>query len=268
MSESDDDMHPTMLPPVRQATMLPPVRQATMLPPVRQATQLSTNFTAHLPKSAKKYNGVDVALPIRQTRKSNCTSTVVAMIALDIDNTLNKSEWFNYYAENGGLNVFAPDASFPRKEDAIAEFNRHSDGNLAWKLNVRNVSDLGGTTPTLNKENFLVFSMDGHVVLVSKITDEYIVIRDPLTPFVNLPVTVADLRHRLQLQPLPKLSAAAAKQVVAVTSLGGDAAVPFHWAEWSDADREQLSLRYPIQIPHKDSLDKVEAIYIVSKEKR
>ena len=207
-----------------------------ILLPVRQSTTIGPETTSrsHLPDSTKEYLLTDVAPPLKQTRKSNCSNTVIKMIALNLDKNLEDKEWFKHYTENGGANAFAPnEAQFSR--DAVSEFNAHAHGHLDWKLDVTRLvvepatSGKGEVSDAERKEfeenlneairkikthinerhtHHFVLLLKGefgnHFVLIGKIASvnansekiESIVLRDPLAPFA-IQIPLQDLRPNI-----------------------------------------------------------------------
>jgi hypothetical protein len=163
------------------------------IPPMirRMSTELprDNTTTSFLPNGALRYDGGDVPPALKQTRKSNCTNTVIAMIVLQIKPDLNDQKWFQDYLDSGACIRFSH-SDGPERSTAIGEFNysaRYARANLDWKLYAEEIEHSKIPESVTEKGVYVVLrlsSMFGsHVVLVHTVDLNHVIVRDPVSPY-------------------------------------------------------------------------------------
>lgn len=146
-----------------------PVRQSTLM---EQRRPTESERMEHLTAAGLSWSRVEIndSTLLMQTRKSNCTSTVIAMIALKIDPDLSEKKWFRWYYENGALTMF---------EREIRNFEAHCRANHYDKFGLE-IEKLENLPLEATADSRIVASISGHVLLVHAITEDIVSFCDPL----------------------------------------------------------------------------------------
>ena len=170
-----------------------------MLMPMRQTTSLQS-FLEHTGETRESiWDGIEVA-PLRdgpptlqQTGPTNCTHTVLGMIALEEDPALRKMGWFDRFLTHGATTRFARTAaSEPDKGTAVRDFNELLSfyGYDGFRLAAVPIG-----RRQVDAHDHAVIKVRNHVVLYAGRRQGRTIVRDPL---LGRALEVTDLWRHVQ----------------------------------------------------------------------